>query len=151
MCVSDTCLTILNTVNRGELQAMETAGKELDPSESKSCDVFRQHVTSVQSAIVHSYAMIAHMSIRESSPERAANLWREMMTYCEEATKVLWKLKNLYSGCGTPELYDLVLDYRRQAEERWKENLEDAQCQMPIPKGLFPSQISNINRFISAV
>ncbi len=133
------CLKIINTVNRCEVHAMETAGKELDPSREDSCEKFRLHVREVQSALVHTYAVIAHLSIQQSSPESAANLWKEMIGFCEEALKVLWKLKNLYSGCGTPELYDLALDYRQQAEERYRANLEDSQCQTPIPKGLFPN------------
>ncbi len=75
----------------------------------------------------------------KSPPDIAAKLWKEMVGFCEEAINALWKLKNLYSGCGTPELYDLALDYRQQAEERYRENLEDSQCQTPIPKGLFPN------------
>ena len=94
----------------------------------------------VQSALMFKYAIIAHLAIREKFPEGAANLWKEMVSFCEEAIKVLWKLKNLYPGCGTPELYDLALDYRQQAEERYQQNLEDSQCQTPIPEGLFPKR-----------
>src|ERR1043166_968605 len=116
---------------------MKTAGRELDPADEESCALFRNHVRGVQSALVYTYAVIAHLSVQQKSPQEAANLWKEMIGFCEESIKVLWKLKDLYSGCGTPELYDLALDYRQKADERYHDNLEDARCQTPVPKGLF--------------
>ena len=118
---------------------MASAGQTLDPSNQESCEAFKKRVMAVQSALVFRYAISAHLSIQEKSPEKAANLWKEMATFCEDAIKVLWKLKNLYSACGAPELYNLALDYRQQAQERYQLNLEDSQCQTPIPKGLFPN------------
>jgi hypothetical protein len=48
-------------------------------------------------------------------------------------------LRDIYPGCGTPELYDLALDYMREADKRYYQNLQDSECaKTQIPKGLFP-------------
>jgi hypothetical protein len=119
---------------------METAGRELDPSETESCKMFGVQVRNVEAAIVHTYALIAHSAIREASPEVAAGLWKNMVEQCDQALRVLRKFKDLFPECGTPELYNLTLDYRQEAEDRYRQNSEDAQCQTAIPAGLFPSQ-----------
>src|SRR5947209_4398638 len=103
---------------------MEAAGRNLDPSQQESCEVFRKRVMGVQSALMFKYAIIAHLSIRLESPAAAADIWKQMVGFCEEAIRALWKFKNLYPGCGTPELYNLALDYRQQAQERYQRNLE---------------------------
>jgi hypothetical protein len=119
---------------------METAGRELDPSQTASCDMFGVQVRNVEAAIVHTYALIAHTAIKEASPDAAAALWKGMVEQCDQALRVLRMFKDLYPNCGTPELYNLTLDYRREAEDRYRQNSEDAQCQMAIPAGLFPNQ-----------
>jgi hypothetical protein len=102
--------------------------------------MFRVQVRNVEAAIVHTYALVAHTAIKEVSPEAAAVLWKNMVEQCDQALRVLWKFKDLYPECGTPELYDLTLDYKREAEDRYRQNSEDAQCQVAIPVGLFPNQ-----------
>ena len=138
--MAQSCLDIISTVNRRQLGDMEIAGKQLDPSQTESCAAFGVHVRNVQAAIVHTYALVAHASVNEATPEAATALWKAMIEQCDDALRVLRKLKDLYPDCGTPELYDLTLDYRREVEERYRQNLEDSQCQMPIPAGLFPNQ-----------
>src|SRR5438876_854270 len=139
--MANECLDIITTISRGQVEAMAAAGRSLDPGQYDSCEVFRHHVREVQAALVYRYAITALLSMGQSSPESAANLWKETVGFCDETIKVLWKLKDLYSGCGTTELYDLALDYRQQAQERYQQNLEDSECQTPIPKGLFPNPI----------
>lgn len=133
------CLDIVNEVNRCQVGAMETAGQQLDPSQTESGELFGARVRNVEAAIVHTYALIAHAAIKEASPDAAATLWKGMVEQCDQALRVLRQFKDLYPDCGTPELYNLALDYRREAEERYRQNSEDAQCQMPIPAGLFPT------------
>jgi hypothetical protein len=53
---------------------------------------------------------------------------------------VLRELKSTYPNCGTPELYDLMLQYRGEAQERYYQNLQDSECQT-TPAGLFPKLI----------
>jgi hypothetical protein len=134
-------LEILNSVNRCQVAEMEKAGRELDPQHFDSCNIFANHIRNVQAAIIHTYQFTAVAALRESDPTLAANLWKEMSQLCDSALKALKALKDTYPHCGTPQLYDLTLDYRSEAEKRYYQNLQDAECaKMPIPMGLFPSK-----------
>ena len=131
---------VLNSVNRCQIAEMEKAGQRLDPAEPASCAQFSEQVRNVQAVILHTWQLTAFASMRESNPEAAARLWKHMSELCDRALAVLKEVKDMYPDCGTPELYDLTLDYKNAADKRFYQNLEDAECaQTPPPKGLFPT------------
>jgi len=132
-------LEYLNLVNRCQIAEMEKAAEEIDQKNPGWCEPFSKEVRNVQAAVIHTYHLTAFASLRESDPAKAAMLWKEMVTFCEEALTSLKTLKDRFPLCGTSELYDLALDYRREAEERYYQNLQDSECaRTPAPKGLFP-------------
>jgi hypothetical protein len=130
---------VLNSVNRCQIAEMEKIGQRLDPAEPASCVQFGDHVRNVQAVIIHTWQMTAYASMRESDPAAAAKLWKEMSRLCDSALTALKCLKDKYPLCGTPELYDLTLDYKIAADKRYYQNLEDAECaKTQPPEGLFP-------------
>ena len=131
-------LEILNAVNHCQISEMANAGRTLDPARNDSCVRFGQHVRNVQAAIVHTYQMTAYAALREADPGKAAILWQQMTELCDAAFVELVRLKEVYPHCGTPELYDLTLDYKIASQKRYAQNTEDAECQkIPVPNGLF--------------
>ncbi|MBI4659039.1 MAG: hypothetical protein HY735_09360 [Verrucomicrobia bacterium] len=130
----------LDAVNRCVIEELERAGEELSPRTTHNwCGLFTEHVRRVEAAIVHTYQLVAHSAIRQESPAEAAKLWREMSTYCDFALQKLKGLKDQFPDCGTPELYDLVLDYKNAADERYYQNVHDSEClKTPPPDHLFP-------------
>lgn len=136
-------LDTINQVNRCQMSEMGKVAKQLDPSHVDSCAIFGKTVRNVQAAIVHTYQLTAFAAVRRASPQEAADLWKNMVELCEAALQTLLTLKDLFPNCGTYELYDLTLDYRKEAEERYNQNLQDTKCQnLPIPAGLFPTKNS---------
>jgi hypothetical protein len=130
---------VINHVNLCQIKEMQKCGEELDPQQPASCETFRVKVRNVQAAIIHTYQVTAFSALHEPDPKKAATLWMEMSELCNRALVMLKQFKEIYSGCGTPELYDPTLDYKIAADQRHYQNLEDAQCAMtPMPKGLFP-------------
>jgi hypothetical protein len=119
---------------------MQKAGQDLIPDEHGACEAFSEHVRSVQGAVVHTYQITAFAAVREQDPKRAAERWKEMVKFCDAALEATKTLKDRFPLCGTPQLYDLVLDYRSQAEKRFYQNLQDSECPSP-PEGLFPKLI----------
>lgn len=118
---------------------MEEAAKAYDPNKSGSCESFARHVSGVEAAIMHTYQIVAHYAVRQKNPADAAEMWKEMSKLCETALIVLKDLKERQPYCGTPGLYDRALDYKMAADERYYENLQDAECaKMSQPDGLFP-------------
>src|SRR6266566_6617004 len=125
----------LNSVNRCQIAEMEKAAKEFDPKKVGSCEVFSNQVRNVQAAVIHTYQLTAFASLQEADAAKAAVLWKEMVTFCEEALTALKMLKDRFPPCGAPELYDLALDYRSEAEKRYHQNLQDSEClKIPAPK-----------------
>jgi hypothetical protein len=130
---------VLDAVNRCQIAEMEKLGQQLNPEDPASCEQFVDQVRNVQAVIIHTWQMTAFASLREPDPAAAAKLWKRMSQLCDSALTVLKQVRAKYPHCGTPELYDLTLDYKRAADKRHYENLKDAECaQTPPPKGLFP-------------
>ncbi len=118
---------------------MARAGRELDSSLSDSCRIFGEHVRSVQAVVIHTYQLTAAALLRKEDAGEAAQLWKEIRDLCRSALKELKELKDVYPECGTPELYNLTLDYMLEADKRYYQNLEDSECaKTPLPQGLFP-------------
>jgi len=131
----------LNAVNRCQISEMAKAGKSLDPRRNDSCVQFTKLVRNVEAVIRHTYQLTAHAAIREADAAKAAGLWKEMEELCQGALTELKELKEVYPQCGTPELYDLTLDYMIAAQGRRSQNMEDAEClTMPVPNGLFQTK-----------
>ena len=58
---------------------------------------------------------------------------------CDSILKALKSLKDSRPECGTPQLYDLALDYKNAAFKRYQLNQEAIQWEKTeIPEGLFP-------------
>lgn len=131
----------LNAVNRGQISELAKAGRTLDPGRNDSSVQFTKLVKNVEAVIRHTYQLTAHAAIREADPAKAAVLWNEMEELCKAALNDLKGLKEIYPQCGTPELYNLTLDYLLAAQERHSRNVEDAEClKTPVPNGLFQTK-----------
>ena len=133
------CDSIL-TVNRLQVEAMKQTAERLRPQDEDSCKIFGIAVRNVQAALIHTYQIIASEAIRDADPAEAAKRWEYMEKFCDQALKVLKAYKDIYPYCGTPELYNLALDYRLAATDRLNENTQDAEwlkTHPTRPAGLF--------------
>jgi len=131
----------MRTLNQCQVQSLEKAGRELDPSDPNSCAVFNKQVATVQATIIYNFKLTSFRAMGKEDPAAAATLWLEMKNLCEKAMTVLRVYKDLYPLCGTSELYDLTLACWSEAEDRRQANAKDAEwMSKPIPAGLFPSQ-----------
>jgi hypothetical protein len=121
-------------VSRCQVAEMEKAAPE-----TVSCEEFRTRVRNVQASIINGYQLVALASIQTPDPAEAASMWKEMSGLCENALRALRSLKTKFPDCGAPELYDLTLDYKAEADKRYYQNLQDSECaRTPVPEGLFP-------------
>jgi hypothetical protein len=131
----------LDAVNRSQISEMSKAGRTLHPGRSDSVIQFAKLVKNMEAAIRHTYQLTAHAAIREPDPSKAANLWQEMEELCKSALSEIKALKEVYPQSGTPDLYNLTLDYLLAAQQRRAQNVEDVEClKTPVPKGLFQAK-----------
>ena len=77
--------------------------------------------------------------VKADELSEVAEVWSRMSFFCRSAMVALSSLKNKYPYCGTPELYDMVLDYKLACEKRYRGAMEEVACQKTeFPKGLLP-------------
>lgn len=136
----------LDAVNRCAIEELARAGEQLSTKEMHNwCALFTEHVQRVEAAIVHTYQLVAHTAIRQESPAEAAELWRELSLYCDFALQKLKGLRDQFPECGTPELYDRALDYKNAADERYYQNVHDAECLKPSRSFVLMSEMRAAN------
>src|SRR5580658_1476318 len=132
-------LKSIQMVNSCQLESLDQAGRELDPSDVNSCEIFNKHVANVQATIIYNFKLTSFRAMDTEDPAIAAGLWLELKNLCGKAMTVLQAYKELYPQCGTPALYDFTLACWSEAEDRRRANAKDAEwMSKPIPAGLFP-------------
>ena len=100
---------------------------------------FKAQVSSVEAAVMDTYAGAARGAREADSLCDAADIWKRMAGFCHDALEVLAQLKDKYPECGTGALYDLVLDYKLASDKRYQGTLEEIEClKTPLPRGLLP-------------
>ena len=110
---------------------------DLKNAEPTDCAEFYRRARNVEAAVIHTYQITAQASLREADPLKAADMWKDMVKFCESVLVILKNLKQKYPTCGASEVYNIALDYRGQAQRRYFNNLQDSECQT-IPEGIFP-------------
>ena len=135
------CLTIhdVTQLGRKPIEELRTTAEALDPSDEGSCEIFGRQVTALEAILKHTYKEAALMARRSESLAQEAEVWQAMSEFADAVMEALKQLKVTYPNCGTPELYDLALDYKLAAEKRHALTIESIKCQtLPMPDGLFP-------------
>jgi len=143
LCAMIVDLAALETVNRCNVSEMEKVGKALNPENRAACELFGHQVKNVEAALIHTYRLVSYVAVNQESPAKAAELWKSMGEFSDLAINALRDIKGQFPYCGAPELYDLALDYKLAAEERYQQNTRDSEClSLKIPTNLFPKKSS---------
>ena len=140
-----TCLSFEDIVALGDPQIshLEEIGQTfLDANTRGACEAFSKQVRLLESCLVQTYAVAASIARKSDDLLEVSQIWDRMRQFCTKVLQVLTGLKDKYPDCGTPELYDLALDYSLACTKRHHNTLDELACQTtPLPKGLFPEQI----------
>jgi hypothetical protein len=137
-----TCVTFADLVeiHRPQIEEMQRVGHAFsDPAAPNAGDAFSHQVKLVEGALRQTYREAAALARRTSDLEEVKELWSQMSAFCGAAIRALTSLKGKFPTCGTPQLYDLALDFKLAADKRHRDVLEEISCQnQELPKGLFP-------------
>jgi hypothetical protein len=112
--------------NLCEINKMEQIENSADSPYEKSQKIIAS-IRSVQAMIVHMYQLTSQLALKEANPADAARWWKEYLNLCDSALEKLCAWKTAYPECGSGEVYDLVLDYRAEADSRYYDNTQDAE------------------------
>ena len=125
-----------------EVSALAKVAREHpDSTVLESCEAFSMQVDRLEKVISVAYAFIMMLAKKCENGEETAGVWRGMGEFCNTALATVGALRKQYPDCGTPQLYDRILDYKIACNERYNRIMEEIACQTtPAPKGLFPEQ-----------
>lgn len=127
-------------VGEPEIEQMQRIGDAYaNADEPGACEAFTRQVRKVESVLVHTYGVAAALAKKADDLSEAADVWSRMSFFCQTALRSLSSLKQKYPYCGTPALYDMVLDYKLACDKRFRNTSEELACQkIQFPKGLLP-------------
>jgi hypothetical protein len=127
-------------VGQPQIREMQRIGDAYaDSNVPGACEAFTRQVTIVQGIVIQAYGMAAALAKKADELSEVAEIWSRMSDFCRAALVSLSSLKNKYPYCGTPQLYDMVLDYKLACEKRFRGAMEEMECQKTeFPKGLLP-------------
>jgi hypothetical protein len=126
-------------MTRGEIEQTVRAADRYNPEVSASCQEFYRQVRSLESSVMCGYKIAVCLAKRTTDLKELCEIWRTASETCDAVLKALKSLKESHPQCGTPELYDLALDYKNAAFKRYQLNLEALQWEKTeIPAGLSP-------------
>ena len=118
---------------------LKVAERYPDPAAMDAREAFSKQVRAVEGLITNTYRVAVAFARKANDPHEESETWRCMGGLCNMAIQILSTLKEKYPYCGTPQLYDLVLDYKIACDKRRNETEEEIACQtLPTPTGLFP-------------
>ena len=107
------------------------------PLTSEGCEQFSRQVYRVEGAIQDAYAITSSAVKRCGEDRLCIKIWQSYINLVDILLAGLNGLVSSFPDCGTPELHDLALEYRKAAQDRIELLKEEMECQ--IPEGLFPS------------
>ena len=138
----EACLNIDQLFAEGplRLRKLKEVGDSFpDADDPKACASFSQQVDAVESYVKWAYRTATRMARVSQKPESEVAILGHLSGFCVDAINIISSLTEKYPFCGTPSLYDLVLDYRNAAEARRRNLLAEQECQ-DLPPELFQTQ-----------
>ncbi|MEI6390782.1 MAG: hypothetical protein WCT12_06720 [Verrucomicrobiota bacterium] len=127
-------------VGQPQIEEMQRIGDAYaDPNVPGACEAFTRQVRIVQGIVIQTYGVAAALAKKADDVSEVVEIWSRMSFFCRAAMVSLSSLKHKYPYCGTPQLYDMVLDYKLACDKRYRGAMEELACEKTeFPKGLLP-------------
>ena len=127
-------------VGQPQVQEMQRIGDAYASADVPgACVAFTRQVRIVEGIVVQTYGVAAALARKSENLDEVSEIWSQMSFFCRSALTSLSSLRHKYPYCGTPELYDMVLDYKLACDKRYRGVMEELACQSTdFPKGLLP-------------
>ena len=117
----------------------EVAASFKDPNTDEACVAFARQVSMLEGSLKQTFRGATLLARKSGELEEIAKIWKNLIRFCTSVLTTLVALREKYPYCGTQEIYDLALDYKKACEDRLRDAEEEIECQrMDLPKGLLP-------------
>lgn len=138
-----TCLNFEQffATGRPRVEKLKAVGDSFTTYEEPgACAAFARQVNYVESFLKETYGFAMLIARKEEDLKEIASILKLLSDFCANALNILSELRTKYPYCGTPELYDLALDYKMACDQRFNNISAELECpNQNLPTGLFPS------------
>ncbi len=121
----------------GVVKLSEIGNTFADANEPGACEAFTRQVHSLESFVRETYRIAIIVARKSEETDEVLHIFDMMSSFCSDAMGVLTTLRSKYPYCGTPELYDMVLDYKIACDQRRNNLLAELECPNQLTQ-LFP-------------
>jgi hypothetical protein len=83
-------------------------------------------IKQTESGVAISWQLTTFAALYEDDPMVAADLWNRLSDYYSLMLDIFFKVKELHPGCDTTEIVSQIKGYKEAAEERCRNNMNDA-------------------------
>jgi hypothetical protein len=127
-------------INQPQIAEMQrVADSFADPEMPGASETFSKQVRLIEGVLTQTYGVATAIARKTADLKEVAEIWELMGLFCNSVLHTLAALRHKFPSCGTPQLYDLALDYKLACDKRYKGVLEERTClTMEFPKGLLP-------------
>jgi hypothetical protein len=136
------CLDVETLVESATPQLKEIAAvgaSFADPNAEDACLVFTRQVAMLEGTLKQTFRAATLLARNSGGLKEIAEVWKRTGHFSRTFLTTLASLKDKYANCGTPEIYDLALDYTKACDDRLRDIEEEIECQrIDLPKGLLP-------------
>src|SRR5207248_1344907 len=117
-------------IHRPQIDEIQRFG-ELFPNATtaEASQTFANHVRLLDGTLRQTYREAAALAKRTEDLQEIAEIWSRMSSFCKRALEAVGSFKDRYPECGTPQVYDLALDYKLACDKRHRGVLEEIECQ----------------------
>ena len=137
-----TCLDVEMLVESAtpQLQEIVAVGASFpNPDTDEACAAFTHQMAMLEGTLKQTFRAATLLAKKSDELKEVSEIWKRTGRFCDSVLATLSSLKGKYPHCGTPELFDLTLDYGRACEDRLRDIEEEIECQkIDLPKGLLP-------------
>jgi len=108
-----------------------------DGETQEACEAFTGEVDLHKATVKLAYRHIVTCLKGSSDLDEIIKCWETLIRFIDKSTDVVRELKERFRDCGTPELYNELLEFRNAATKRRDQALEERDCLGTLPEGLF--------------
>ncbi len=103
----------------------------------EACVAFTEEVALHKATVKLAYRHIVTCLKGSSDLDEMIRCWNILIRFIDQSLDIVRDLRERFPYCGTPDLYNELLEYRTAATQRRDEAQEERECVGEVPGGLF--------------
>ena len=123
----------------GVKKLLEVGDTFANADQPGACEAFTRQVHSLESFVKETYRIAIIVARKSDDTGEVVQIFSTLSSFCGGAMGVLTDLRKKYPDCGTPQLYDLILDYKIACDQRRNNLLAELECPNQLTELFLPT------------